>query len=72
MIEKVGCPFCGKTDGLSVHKFYNAMNWYKVTCSICKASGGARLSEVQAIEAWNSRTPIAEQRLSDIKTSDEP
>lgn len=55
MSELRECPFCGDSEDLYSHEFYNGMRWWQIKCRVCKASGGARLSLVEATDAWNTR-----------------
>lgn len=51
-IELLPCPFCG-SDRVRVTKPTMWQAW----CMDCKAIGAASLTEQEAIEAWNTRTP---------------
>ena len=50
MTELKPCPFCGGEARL-----HSSFEWSHVSCEKCFASTSIRISEEQAIEAWNNR-----------------
>ena len=50
------CPFCGRTDCLSIDNYENnGKLWWFVACEECMCSGPVAGSEEQAVDAWNER-----------------
>ena len=58
MTELKPCPFCGKSDRLTVHR--RKSRHYEeplaaIKCERCGIRGRYQLKEERAIEAWNTR-----------------
>jgi len=62
-MEKLkGCPFCGhKLHKINISHYNLAGKRYYIVCPRCACHGPNVISEIEAIEAWNSRllTPAA-------------
>ena len=58
MIILKPCPFCGSKSPV----LFPANEWYYVYCSNCHSQTGGRRSKENAIDVWNSRPTVKEEK----------
>ena len=51
------CPFCGKSDGISVKIDHNGFGSYRVKCGVCSIQTARYQNREAAVSIWNRRTP---------------
>lgn len=67
MTELKPCPFCGGNANLIKNKdfdmrFYCVIPYYFVMCSQCRAQSNKLETDKEAIEAWNKRARLINDR----------
>ena len=58
MTELKPCPFCGRTDGLSLKRICiepDVLYRHAVICTKCSSSGSKEYTAEKAVERWNKR-----------------
>ena len=59
MSELKCCPFCGGEAKISSYDWGYSVKEYWIYCNPCDCASGRYHSKEEAINAWNTRTPMA-------------
>ena len=59
MSELKCCPFCGGEAKIATYDWGYSVKEYWIYCNPCDCASGRYHSKEEAINAWNTRTPMA-------------
>ena len=58
-LELLPCPFCGGEAKIATYDWGHSVKEYWIYCNPCDCASGRCHSKEGAINAWNTRTPMA-------------
>lgn len=58
-LKLLNCPFCGGEAKIATYDWGNSVKEYWIYCNPCDCASGRYHSKEEVINAWNTRTPMA-------------